>query len=102
MADEREPDITINLHKGAQGYGIYFTLRSEQIIVTKIDKNSPADDAGVQPDDMLIAVQDLDKKLPAEAPGAEVRVTSENYFAALELVRNMKYARLSFASAGFG
>ncbi len=102
MADERVADITINVHKGAQGYGIYFTLKDEQISVTKIDRGSPADDAGVQPKDTLIAVQDLDKKLPAEAPGAEVRVNSDNYFAALELVRNMKYARLSFASTGFG
>ena len=65
-------------------------------------RRATADDAGVQPKDTLIAVQDLDKKLPAEAPGAEVRVNSDNYFAALELVRNMKYARLSFASTGFG
>ena len=49
MADE-EPlyDVTVNIHKDKQnGYGIYFTQRNGTIVVTKLDKGSEAERAGV-------------------------------------------------------
>jgi C-terminal processing protease CtpA/Prc len=91
-------DIAINIHKGANGYGIYFTQRHNGIQVTKIDADSEASRAGVQVNDMLYSVQDLDKRLPLDRPGAEVIVDSSNYHEALQFVRSMKYCRLAFKS----
>ena len=49
MADDEEPayDVAVNVHKGAEGYGIYFTQKDGKITVTKLDKNSEAEKAGV-------------------------------------------------------
>ena len=105
MADEEDPpfDVAIQVHKGQNGYGIYFTQDAEGTIkVTKLDQGSEAMKAGVRVGDILNSVQDLDKKLPAESPGTEVRVVKENYQASLQMVREMKYCRLTFRSAGFG
>jgi hypothetical protein len=97
MEEDGPPyDVAIQIHKGQNGYGIYFTLRPTGIIVTKVDKGSEAELAGVQVNDMLHSVQDLDKKLPLSNPGVEEVVTDSNYHSALELVRNMKYCRLTF------
>ena len=102
MADEEpeEPDVTINCHKGQNGYGIYFTQSPDLsgIIVTKLDKNSEAERSGVQPGDRLLRVQDLDRNLPPENPGGEIIVTASNYHATLDYVRKMKYCKLSFAA----
>ena len=78
MADE-DPDVIINIHKGQNGYGIYFAQREEGMLVTKLDKGSEAEKAGVQVGDRLIMVQDNDGKLPAEAPGRECPVTKDDY-----------------------
>mmetsp|Transcript_27669 Transcript_27669/g.70546 ORF Transcript_27669/g.70546 Transcript_27669/m.70546 type:complete len:103 (+) Transcript_27669:70-378(+) len=102
MAEEPEYDVAINVHKGQSGYGIYFTQDCSGVIsVTKLDHGSQAQMAGVQPGDMLHSVQDLEKKLPAENPGAEIRVGPENYQQSLQLVRQMKYCRLTFKAKGF-
>ena len=103
MAEEEpEYDVVINVHKGADGYGIYFTSRDGVIKVTKLDTPSEAQTAGVQPEDVLYSVQDLDKMLPENDPGGVVVVTAQNYQATLTLVRSMKYCRLCFKTAGFG
>lgn len=103
MADE-EPlyDVTVNIHKDKQnGYGIYFTQRNGTIVVTKLDKGSEAERAGVQERDILVSVKDLDNIVPAEKPGMEVIVSTANYQPALQLVRTMNYAQLRFRSPGF-
>ena len=101
-AAEPDYDVAVNVNKHAtDGYGIYFTSKDGIIRVTKLDKNSEADRAGVQPNDELIRVQDLDGKLPAENPGAKVDITPANYQATLGLVRNMKYCRLEFRTPAF-
>lgn len=79
MADDEEPDVIINIHKGLDGYGIFFAQREEGMVVTKLDKGSEAEKAGVQPGDRLVRVQDNDGKLPMDAPGREVPVTKEGY-----------------------
>ena len=96
--DDRAPDITINIHKGANGYGIYFTQKPDGIFVTKIDANSEAARAGVMVKDELYSVQDLDKVHPPSAPGSEIIVKADNYHSSLEIVRQMKYCRLAFIS----
>ena len=98
MADDDGPDhdVAIQVYKGQGGYGIYFTQHQGVISVTKLDEGSQAMAAGVQPRDILVSVRDMDCKLPAEAPGAEVVVKDDNYQAALQLVREMKYCRLKF------
>ena len=78
MADD-EPDVIINIHKGLDGYGIFFAQREEGMVVTKLDKGSEAEKAGVQPGDRLIRVQDNDGKLPIDTPGMEIPVTKEGY-----------------------
>ena len=78
MADD-EPDVIINVHRGLDGYGIFFAQREEGMVVTKLDKGSEAEKAGVQPGDRLIRVQDNDGKLPVDAPGRECPVTKEGY-----------------------
>ena len=88
----------IQVHKGQNGYGIYFTQSDTGITVTKLDKNSEAEKAGVQPGDRLLRVQDLDKNLPPSNPGVEIIVTATNYQETLDYVRKMKYCKLSFAS----
>ena len=98
MADEPQYDVAINVHKGATGYGIYFTQHNSEIRVTKLDAGSEAERAGVQAGDLLYSVQDLDKRLPLESPGAEVVVNQANYQASLQLVREMKYCRLCFVA----
>ena len=101
MGDDPAYDVAINIHKGVTGYGIYFALRNnETIIVTKIDNDSEAKRAGVQAGDELVSVQDLDKKLPSASPGEEFFVSVQNYREALDLVRGMNYARLTFRSPG--
>ena len=102
---EHEPawDVAVNVQKGKNGYGIYFTNNTQTITVTKLDKNSEAMLAGVQPGDILYSVQDLDGQLPVETPGKEVIVSQENYQTSLSLVRAMKRCRLTFqAGTGFG
>ena len=78
MADD-EPDVIINVHRGLDGYGIFFAQREEGMVVTKLDKGSEAEKAGVQPGDRLIRVQDNDGKLPMDAPGREIPVTKDDY-----------------------
>ena len=102
MAHEVDADIIINIHKGLQGYGIYFTLKEPDIIVTAIDKKSEAEKSGVQPGDLLVSVMDHDKKYPEDNPGAVVRIDKNNYHQALDLVRKMKYVQLSFRSPAGG
>jgi hypothetical protein len=101
MPDE-EPlaDVIINIHKGQGGYGIYFTQREGQIVVTKVDEGSEAQKAGVQPDDRLVSVQDNDKALPQQNPGGQIFVTLDNYGLVLDLVRSMKHCKMSFLSKG--
>ena len=79
MAEDEEPDVIINIHKGLDGYGIFFAQREEGMVVTKLDKGSEAEKAGVQPGDRLVRVQDNDGKLPMNAPGREVPVTKADY-----------------------
>lgn len=71
--------MIINIHKGLDGYGIFFAQREEGMVVTKLDKGSEAEKAGVQPGDRLVRVQDNDGKLPMNAPGREVPVTKADY-----------------------
>jgi len=99
MSLELEPDVIINVHKGQGGYGIYFAQRDEGMVVTKLDAGSEAMKAGVQPGDWLVKVQDNESKLPVEAPGVEITVTRENYSATLDMVRAMRYCKLSFCSS---
>ena len=100
MDDDDGPDhdVAIQVYKGSSGYGIYFAQQNGIISVTKLDEGSQAQMAGVQPKDILVSVRDMDCKLPASAPGAEVVVKDDNYQAALQLVREMKYCRLKFKS----
>jgi len=105
MADEDEdeglePDVTINIHKGRDGYGIYFAQQDGAMVVTKLDPASEAVKAGVQVGDRLLRVQDNDKKMPIESPGKEIIVNTKNYSTALQMVREMKYCKLSFLAAG--
>ena len=79
MAEDEEPDVIINIHKGLDGYGIFFAQREEGMVVTKLDKGSEAEKAGVQPGDRLVRVQDNDGKLPMNAPGREIPVTKADY-----------------------
>ena len=74
MAEDEEPDVIINIHKGLDGYGIFFAQREEGMVVTKLDKGSEAEKAGVQPGDRLVRVQDNDGKLPMNAPGRDSRM----------------------------
>ena len=94
-------DVAINVHKGQNGYGIYFAQTGEIIQVTKVDDGSEAKAAGVQVGDLLHSVQDLNKLLPHHDPGTEVVVGQHNYQESLELVRKMKYCRLTFRTRGF-
>ena len=66
-----------------------------------VDSNSEASKAGVQANDVLVAVQDCDKLLPEAAPGGVIPVTAENYHAALDVVRRMRYCKLMFQTGGF-
>lgn len=92
----------IQIMKGKNGYGIYFTQSSHGIIVTKLDHGSEAEKAGVQPGDRLLRVQDLDKRLPPSDPGGEIILTAGNYQETLDFVRKMnqcKFFLLSQSSA---
>ena len=79
MAEDEEPDVIINIHKGLDGYGIFFAQREVGMVATKLDKGSEAEKAGVQPGDRLVRGQDNDGKLPMDAPGREVPVTKADY-----------------------
>ena len=101
--DDPAWDVAVNVQKGKNGYGIYFTNNTHTITVTKLDKNSEAELAGVQPGDILYSVQDLDGILPVETPGKEIVVCQDNYQTSLSLVRAMRHCRLTFqAGTGFG
>ena len=94
--DEPQYDVAVNVMKGKEGYGIYFTNREGQIRVTKLDAGSEAERAGVQAGDILYSVQDNDKRLPTDNPGAPVLVDNNNYQQTLQLVREMSNCRLCF------
>ena len=100
MGDAPEWDISINVRKGKSGYGIYFTnnVQTGVIRVTKLDTKSEAELAGVQPEDILYSVKDLDCVTPPEAPGTEIIVDQANYQSTLNYVRSMKYCQLRFIS----
>ena len=101
--EPEEPDVIIQCYRGQNGYGIYFVINMTEntIVVTRLDKNSQAEQAGVQAGDKLLRVQDLDSpaRWPPENPGREIIVTSQNVSATLDYVRAMKYCRMSFSSA---
>jgi len=101
MAEEEDPqyDVAVNVMKGKDGYGIYFTNKDGVIRVTKLDAGSEAHRAGVQPGDVLYSVQDNDKKLPSDRPGQPVVVSLDNYQDTLQLVRQMSNCRLCFCAA---
>ena len=103
MADELVYDVSVNVLKGAEGYGIYFNSGTGVIKVTKLDKGSEAERAGVVAGDQLVAVQDNDGKIPRESPGKRMDVNTENYQAVLQHVREMKNCKLYFmaGSAAF-
>ena len=95
-------DVAVNVMKGKDGYGIYFTNKEGQIRVTKLDVGSEAERAGVQPGDILYSVQDKDGRVPAEAPGKVVVVDTTNYQQTLQYVREMNHCRLCFIAATGG
>ncbi|KAL1518683.1 hypothetical protein AB1Y20_002970 [Prymnesium parvum] len=97
-ASTPEPDVMVQVMKGKNGYGIYFTQSSSTIIVTKLDKGSEAEKAGVQPGDRLLRVQDLDKLLPPADPGGEIILTAQNYQQTLDYVRKMNRCKFFFLS----
>lgn len=99
--DALDYDVSVNVHKGSDGYGIYFTQKEGIIRVTKLDTGSEAERSGVRVNDVLVSVKDLDNLLPAEAPGMRIDVNPQNYQAALNLVRSMKYCELRFKAPGF-
>ena len=99
MADDIHYDVAVNVSKGQDGYGIYFNSGGGIIRVTKLDKKSEAEIAGVQVGDQLVCVQELDKN--NKAVGNKVPVNLENYQAVLNLVRDMKYCRMEFLAPAF-
>lgn len=103
MADEGlQADVMVRVMKGQNGFGIYFTQRGPTVLVTKLDKGSEAEKAGVQPGDRLLRVQDLDQQLPRSNPGCEIILTADNYHETIDYVRQMRYCKfflLSQASA---
>ena len=98
---EEDPqyDVAVNVMKGNDGYGIYFTNANGVIRVTKLDVGSEAHRAGVVAGDILYSVQDNDKKLPLDRPGEPIVVDINNYSETLQLVRQMKNCRLCFCAA---
>ena len=104
MADEDEddglePDVTINIHKGRDGYGIYFAQQDGAMVVTKLDPASEAVKAGVQVGDRLLRVQDNDKKMPIESPGKEIIVNTKNYSTALQMA--VSYTHLTLPTTPY-
>lgn len=100
--DEIDYDVAVNVMKGSDGYGIYFNSGEGTIKVTKLDKGSEAERAGVQVKDELVGIQDNDKVQPPSGwdpnkrPGDVVGVSLENYQKVLNLVREMKNCKLFF------
>lgn len=54
------------------------------------------------PGDQLVGVQDNNKNMPIANPGALVRVTTDNYHEALDLVRSIDFCKLFFSTPGAG
>ncbi|KAL1528988.1 hypothetical protein AB1Y20_010309 [Prymnesium parvum] len=97
-AQQEEADVVIQIMKGKHNFGINLTRNSYGVVVTTLDKGSQAEQAGVQPGDRLLRVQDIDSKLPPENPGGEVVVTAENFHQTLACVRQMRYCRFFIKS----
>ena len=84
--DDPAWDVAVNVQKGKNGYGIYFTNNTHTITVTKLDMNSEAELAGVQPGDILLSIDgeqigsidEIHRALPR--PGAKIalRVLRQN------------------------
>jgi hypothetical protein len=98
MLDHIDADIIINIHRGEQGYGIYFRVHQLEIVVSGVEKGSEAEKSGVQPNDLLVSVMDHDKVYPPCNPGAVMRINRDNYYETLKMVRRMKHAQCAFRS----
>ena len=69
MAEEEpEYDVAVNVHKGADGYGIYFNSSGGIIKVTKLDADSEAVRAGVQRGDEVRETRHTRHTLNARTP----------------------------------
>ena len=77
MAEEPEYDVAVNVHKGADGYGIYFNSSGGIIKVTKLDADSEAVRAGVQRgDEVRERRHTLNTRTPGSLPHAHLRLRS--------------------------
>ena len=70
MAEEPEYDVAVNVHKGADGYGIYFNSSGGIIKVTKLDADSEAVRAGVQRGDEVRDTPHAQRAHPGSLPHA--------------------------------
>ena len=70
MAEEPEYDVAVNVHKGADGYGIYFNSSGGIIKVTKLDADSEAVRAGVQRGDEVRDTPNAQHAHPGSLPDA--------------------------------
>ena len=70
MAEEPEYDVAVNVHKGADGYGIYFNSSGGIIKVTKLDADSEAVRAGVQRGDEVRETRHTRQTLNTHTPGS--------------------------------
>ena len=68
MAEEPEYDVAVNVHKGADGYGIYFNSSGGIIKVTKLDADSEAVRAGVQRGDEVRDTPNAQHSHPGLSP----------------------------------
>ena len=78
---------------GAASFGLGCEPRGGLLVVREVERGSAAEAAGLQPGHTIVKLRDLHRKLPADAPGEEVVMSSASMQACVELIRLSQFCR---------
>ena len=78
---------------GAASFGLGCEPRSGLLVVREVERGSAAEAAGLRTGHTIVKLRDLHRKLPADAPGTEVVMSSASMRACVELIRLSQFCR---------
>ena len=86
--------------EGAASFGLGCEPRGGLLVVREVERGSAAEAAGLQPGHTIVKLRDLHRKLPADAPGTEVVMSSASMRACVELIRLSQFCRFVVRQEG--
>ena len=79
---------------GTESFGLGCEPGSDALLVREVEAGSAAEKAGIRRGHRLLRLRDLEGKLPAGAPGAEVALSSSTMATCVELMRHSRFCRV--------